>query len=67
MKEIKMPTIEQARIAKKFHIPMDQAHTVNLKKAKAYQEYLVSDRGRLEKYFDAVDEARGYAISRGIR
>ena len=45
-----IPTPEQLQIAKQYKIPRDQAHLVNMGKVKAYQEYLLSPKGRDEMY-----------------
>jgi hypothetical protein len=46
-------TPEQLEIAKEFHIPKSQAHTINLKKAAAYKEYLASEEAKLEQFLNS--------------
>jgi hypothetical protein len=54
------PTLEQKRIAREFHVPMALAHTISLERAKAYKEYLASNAGQLEKFFDEQARSRKY-------
>jgi hypothetical protein len=49
---------EQIEVCKKFHLPVSQAYLINLKKAAAYEEYLNSPKGKVEKYLDEVREMR---------
>jgi hypothetical protein len=52
MKARVFPTKQQLQIAKEFHIPVSQAHTVNIKKARAYKKYLQSQAGRDAAFLD---------------
>lgn len=48
------PSKEQLEIAKKFNIPRAQACFINLEKAKAYEEYLSSQKGKDEEFLERL-------------
>jgi len=49
---------EQIEVCKKFHLPVSQAYLINLEKAKAYEEYLSSPKGKVEKELDELQKVR---------
>ncbi len=51
----KEPTIEQKALAIKYRIPIEQAHTINISKARAYEN---DPKIRLNKFLDDLDEQR---------
>jgi gamma-glutamylcysteine synthetase len=51
-KERIFPTKQQLEIAKEFHIPISQAHTVNIQKAKEYRKYLQTQAVRDERFLE---------------
>ena len=52
-------TKAQIQIAKLYKIPLRQAHTVNMKKVKAYLKYLETPAGAVEKWLDEHTITKG--------
>lgn len=55
MEKMKVPTPEQIAIAHRYNIPIEQASTINIEKARAYHR---NSKVSLEKFLDRLDESR---------
>jgi hypothetical protein len=49
----------QLSLAREFHIPKDQAHTINVEKAQQYKQYLSSERGKVYRLLNQLEDEHG--------
>jgi len=55
---MKRSTSEQKRIASAHGVPLDQAWSINVNKAKAYERFKKSAMNKVETFLDSLEEER---------